>query len=371
MDRAVGPEDKALAIAFAINVIVEGNATVSSNSDRSSLHKTLTILIALDRVASVVFVPCFEGSSIGTSLEFLHVKFIEKTDHSASFIFIEEVRFNSVDQIVSNVHCIFGLNSCRLLLLLGLRCSLSSSSLSFRDFLILISFLPRFTIKEIFDTIFVIGNKLYAMHVRLKNLGNSESLLCLVVFDNAAHCSLSGTHGTIEHVNVEFVFVVMELIRSLKVVAAFESSRLIVSAVRAGDKFTPIIVAREPSFKVVFGRGSVIELSRNNVDNAVRKFESLIEGLRSFNQLLELFPTVLRLAVNELLDLFELVDAENTPDITPVRSSFLSKTSRDTSIFLRKLGRFEPLFHVKSRNGLFRSSCEIHMVFSILLDDLV
>jgi hypothetical protein len=99
----------------------------------------------------------------------------------------------------------------------------------------------------------------------------------------------------------------------------------------------------------------------------------LIESFRGLNDILEFFPRLLRLAVNELFNLFELMDAENTPDISTVRACFLSEASRDTSVMLRELSRLNPFLHVHSRNRLFGSSGKVIAVFAILilLDDLV
>ena len=99
----------------------------------------------------------------------------------------------------------------------------------------------------------------------------------------------------------------------------------------------------------------------------------MIESFRGLNDILKFFPGLLRLAVNKLLDLFELMDAENTPDISTVRACFLSEASRDTSVMLRELSRLNPFLHVHSRNRLFRSSGKVIAVLAIiiLLDNLV
>jgi len=99
----------------------------------------------------------------------------------------------------------------------------------------------------------------------------------------------------------------------------------------------------------------------------------LIETFRGLNDIFKFFPGLLRLAVNELLDLFELMDAENTPDISTMRASFLSEASRDTSVMLRELSRLNPFLHVHSRNRLFGSSSKVIAVFAILilLDNLI
>jgi hypothetical protein len=76
-------------------------------------------------------------------------------------------------------------------------------------------------------------------------------------------------------------------------------------------------------------------------------------------------------AVNELLDLLELMDTENTPDIAAVRACLLSEASGDTSVVLGKVSRLHPFFHVHSRDGLLGGGGEVVAVFAILLDNFV
>ena len=116
--------------------------------------------------------------------------------------------------------------------------------------------------------------------------------------------------------------------------AGLQSTGLIISAVRARDKFSPVVVAGEPGFEIVLGSSGIVELSRDDVHNSVRTLEGLIERFGSLDDLLEFLPRVLGFAVNELLDLLELMDTENTPDIATMRACFLSKASGDTSVML-------------------------------------
>ena len=110
---------------------------------------------------------------------------------------------------------------------------------------------------------------------------------------------------------------------------------MVISAVGARDELSPVVVAGEPGFEIVLGSSSIVELSRNDIHNSVRKFKGLIESFGSLDDLLEFVPGFLGFAVNELLYLLELMDTENTPDITTVRACFLSEASRDTSVMLR------------------------------------
>lgn len=125
------------------------------------------------------------------------------------------------------------------------------------------------------------------------------------------------------------------LIGRLQVVAGVQSTGLVISAVGARDKFSPVVVAGEPGFEIVLGSSGIVELSRDDVHNSVRKLKGLIESFRSLDDLLEFVPGFLGFAVNELLDLLELMDTENTPDITTMRACFLSEASGDTSVMLR------------------------------------
>lgn len=45
---------------------------------------------------------------------------------------------------------------------------------------------------------------------------------------------------------------------------------MVISAVGARDELSPVVVAREPGFEIVFGSSSIVELSRNDIHNSVR-----------------------------------------------------------------------------------------------------
>ena len=75
------------------------------------------------------------------------------------------------------------------------------------------------------------------------------------------------------------------------------------------------------------------------------------------------------MAVNELLDLFELMDSEDSPHIASVGASFLSEASRDAGESLWHIFLLEPLSLVEGRDRLLRGRCEVAGL--VLVIDLV
>lgn len=59
----------------------------------------------------------------------------------------------------------------------------------------------------------------------------------------------------------------------------------------------------------------------------VRKAKSLIELFRVRDHFFHLIPRFARVAIDELFNLFELVDAEDAPHVSAVRAGFLAETA--------------------------------------------
>lgn len=153
--------------------------------------------------------------------------------------------------------------------------------------------------------------------------------------------------------DVDFIVGVFECIPCLK------GTGLVVSAVRAGDKFSEGVIAREPSFQIVFHRCSIVKLSRNNINDLIVEAKSLVELLRSSNHSLEFVPGLVRFAENELLNLFKLMHSKDSPDISARRTSLLSETGGDTSISLGEIRRLYPFLIMHGRDRLLRSCDQV------------
>jgi len=227
----------------------------------------------------------------------------------------------------------------------------SLSSSFFGSLLLFILLLSLLALLESGNTLFVVRDEFHSSHVLLEALGDFDTSLSLVVLEDAAHSTLSGAHGAVEHVNVEL------LIGRLQVVAGVKSTGLVIGAVGAGYKFPEVIVAGEPGLKIELGSSGIVKLFRDDVLDSVGELQGLVEGFRSLDDSFKFFPRCLRFAVDELLYFLELMDAENTPDVATVRSSLLSEASGDTSVMLGELSRGEPLLHVHGRDGLLGSGC--------------
>jgi len=63
----------------------------------------------------------------------------------------------------------------------------------------------------------------------------------------------------------------------------------------------------------------------------------LKESFGTVNHLVEFFPGGLRVAVNELLNFLELMNTENTPDVTAVRASLLTEAGGSATVAFREL----------------------------------
>lgn len=109
-------------------------------------------------------------------------------------------------------------------------------------------------------------------------------------------------------------------------------SGLVVRAVRARDKFTEFVEAREVTLKIVLLGGSIVELARNDRDDTVRDVQRLVEFLRDSDHLLVHRPRSLRRGDDELLDLLELVYAEDTTNVLTVRAGLLSEARRQSGV---------------------------------------
>lgn len=91
-------------------------------------------------------------------------------------------------------------------------------------------------------------------------------ILSLVVLQDAAQCSLSGTESSIQRVNVCLLRVGF-----LSTVTNLQFSGLVVCAVGAGNELLVFALEGEPGFEVVFLRGCVVQGTGHDRDYLVRE----------------------------------------------------------------------------------------------------
>lgn len=108
--------------------------------------------------------------------------------------------------------------------------------------------------------------------------------------------------------------------------------RLEISTVGARYEFPVCIIAWEPCLQIILFGSCIIQSSRYNIDNLIRKLESLHELLGNFHHLFVHFPRVLWFCNHELFNFLELMDSENTPSIFPMSTCFLSKACRCSAV---------------------------------------
>jgi hypothetical protein len=132
-----------------------------------------------------------------------------------------------------------------------------------------------------------------------------------------------------------------------------ERTRLVVGTVRARDELLVLSLEGEPGLEVVLDRGSVVEGTRNNVDNTVGDLERLVELASNVDHRVEQGGRLLGVTEDELglsgawswrhlgraascsthlLNLLELVDTEDTPGVTAVRASLFPEAGRVTGV---------------------------------------
>src|SRR5439155_18042107 len=117
--------------------------------------------------------------------------------------------------------------------------------------------------------------------------------------------------------------------------ADLQPPRLKVGRVRAGRDLAVALLAREPRLDVVLPRRRRAEVARGNVDDAVGQADRLDELLLDCQQPVVFVPGLLRPAVDEHLDLVELVDAEHPARVLPRRARLAAEAGRIAGVVER------------------------------------
>lgn len=127
-----------------------------------------------------------------------------------------------------------------------------------------------------------------ARNVLLQDLGNVDTILGLVVLKNTAQSSLGGAEGRVEGVDVRLLVARVSLL--LLAVTDLKLAGLVIEAVGARDELLVLALEGEPSLKIVLLRGSVVESTGNDGNDAVRKAKRLVELFRGVNHAIEVLP---------------------------------------------------------------------------------
>lgn len=207
------------------------------------------------------------------------------------------------------------------------------------------------------------------VQVRTEHLRDADTLWRLVVLQNGAKSASGRAQSAVEHVNVRLDCLVGDFALS---VTDLHAAGLVICAVGAADNLLVLVVAREPRFDVVLLCCRFVEASRDDADHLegntklqspahepLTPYDSpeatygLEELFRVSAHLLVSLLRELRLGDHELLDLLELVDAEDPPSLPAAGACFLAEASGVASIVDGELLRAHPLATVVSRDGLF------------------
>lgn len=207
---------------------------------------------------------------------------------------------------------------------------------------------------------------LHTSHEGAEALGDDNSLFGLVVLKDTADGTLSSAKSGVEHVYV----LLFGVVGFLGTVTSLHGTSLVVGTVGARDEFSPLSKGGEPRLEIKLLGSSVVELSRNDVDDLVRKSKRLVESLSNLEHLTVHLPRLGRVGDSELLDLLELVNTEDSPSILSVRTGLLTEASRKTSVLDGELLRLNPFLSVVSRDGLLRGGDEV-LLISVVSVNLV
>eukprot|EP00053_Salpingoeca_punica_P013131 m.118382 g.118382 ORF g.118382 m.118382 type:complete len:523 (+) comp16116_c0_seq1:1637-3205(+) len=190
----------------------------------------------------------------------------------------------------------------------------------------------------------------------------------LEVLQDAADEAGGGAHGGVEH--VDKLGLGVELLG--EAVADLQAARLIVRAVGAGHKLAESARAGEPGLQVQLLRGSQVQRARDNGNHPVGQANRLAKVLGVVHHLVEHLPRLVVMGGgdNKLLDLLELVDAEDAAGVAAVGADLLAEALRHAAVAQRQVLRVEPLAAVQGRNRLLGGGNQVLLVERGVLGDL-
>jgi len=146
-----------------------------------------------------------------------------------------------------------------------------------------------------------------------------------------------------------------------------QHTALIVSTVRARNKFSISSVSWEPCLEIVFFGSCVIESSRNNSNDLIGKSERLHEFFWDLDHVFMSLPRIFRFCDDKLFNFLELMHSENTPGIFSVGTCLFSEARTSSCVLDGQLSLLKPLSSMQSRDGLFWGSNQIERVIGFTL----
>lgn len=161
-----------------------------------------------------------------------------------------------------------------------------------------------------------------------QNLGDSQTIVGLVVLQNAAQGSLGGAKSGVEAVDV----LLLSLVLLLDAASDLKVSGLVIGTVGARNKLLVLLLEGEPSLEIILLGGGVVQLAGDNGHNSVGKTQRLVELLGGINHSVKLLPRLFGVGDAELLNLLKLVDSEDSPGVLAVRASLTSETGGVASV---------------------------------------
>jgi hypothetical protein len=135
-------------------------------------------------------------------------------------------------------------------------------------------------------------------------MAEMTDIFSLIILKDATKCSFRSTQSSVQCMDVSLPGVEQLLLP----IPDLKLSRLVVCAVRDGNQLLVLPLKWKPCLKVILFRSSVIERTRDDGDNSVRKFQRLIELLRHRGHVFKRLPGVLGLGEEELFNLNFLLD---------------------------------------------------------------
>ena len=137
---------------------------------------------------------------------------------------------------------------------------------------------------------------------------------------------------------------------------------LVIRAVTARNQLTESAIAGEPSLEIVLLGGSIVQSAGDDVDHLVGDVQGLVELTAVLDHVLVHIPALLGFADHELLDLVELMHAENTPRVLSVSTGLLTEVGGETSVLQRQLLLINPLASMVAADGLLRGGDQVLLV---------
>ena len=155
--------------------------------------------------------------------------------------------------------------------------------------------------------------------------------------------------------------------------ANLEAAGLEVGAVGAGHELAPRLRGGEPSLEIVLLRRGIVKLAGYDVDDLVGEAEALVERLGVANHALHLLPALVAVGAHrhKLLNLLELVHAEDTQGVATVGSSLLAEAGGVAREADGQLLGLDPPLAKERAARLLRGGDEVLVLLILTLANLV